>query len=50
MQLPKNISKEDVRACKALFESDPDLVKKLTKYPDPIGRIAKLCIEAGQVV
>ena len=50
MSLPQNISKEDVNACAALFNSDPELVRKLCDYPDPISRIAKLCIEAGQVV
>ena len=30
-----------------LYRSDPETVKKLTTYPEPIGRIAKLCVECG---
>ena len=44
MQLPKSISEEDIRACKALFDKDPVTIKKLCDYPDPIGKIARLCV------
>ena len=51
MAIPKGISNEDIRACKALFDKDPDTIKKLTNYPDPIGKIAKMCVDcAGQVI
>ena len=44
MAIPKDMSEEDIRACKALFDKDPDTIRKLTSYPDPIGKLAKLCV------